>query len=326
MPNVSDQIAIAAPGEEGGFRDRAFRGSAFVLSALAHLLIVLLLVSANVWDRVPVQPEPPIEVDIVPEPPAQREARPASEKAQPEPPKPEPPKPEPPKPAPPKPAPPNPAIEQPPPPPPQPESPPRQQAEEPRGSLLPPPLAPQLVKARIAEKSSAPQRKGVPDGVRSPPDSPEASAPGEAVTLSLAPQGSPDAKDEVGAVGKEGVALRQSEEDYVLAQILKYWRFDFRPKENPDGVLTAVIFIHRDGSLAPPLNKDAPWNPGSVIRDYPVLKRMGPSYERDILEGFYLALRLSQPLEIPGVDTARWPKRVIVRFKLKDVWQHTARR
>lgn len=211
-----------------------------------------------------------------------------------------------------------------PPPAPEPQPTPPHPVDIPPEAALPPPPPPQLDRAQVARKSSAPSRQG-----ETKPAAADKAPPREApkappvVAFSFTPQGASVAPDPGGG---GGVPLRQSEEDFVLAQILKYWRLNFRPTEASDGVLTAVIYIAQDGTLSPPLNKNGPWNPGAVISNYQELVMLGTSIKRDVLEGFYMALRLCQPLELPGVDAAHWPKRVVVRFSLKDVWQKTGGR
>jgi hypothetical protein len=66
-----------------------------------------------------------------------------------------------------------------------------------------------------------------------------------------------------------------------------------------------------------PANKDAPWNPGQIIENYQQLLRLGNTPQREALEGFLLALRLSQPLRLP--PGGKWPKRMVLRFANKDL-------
>jgi len=130
------------------------RGAALLLSALAHVLVVVLLLSGLLHpDDLPVPPT--VTVELVPE-----AAKPKPEPAKPEPPKPEPPKPAPPKPAPPKPEPvkpssPPPQVEKPPPP-------PKPWWEMPEKPVLQP--------GKLAKTSNAVTR---PMGVGAPADDPD---------------------------------------------------------------------------------------------------------------------------------------------------------
>ena len=82
-------------------------------------------------------------------------------------------------------------------------------------------------------------------------------------------------------------------------------------------VLHVVIFIQADGTLELPVNKDDPWNLGAIIADYATMVRFGYSYRREAIEGFLLALRLSQPLQLPPGD--HWPRRMELRFAFDDL-------
>ena len=117
--------------------------------------------------------------------------------------------------------------------------------------------------------------------------------------------------------GPVGPDLTQSEQDLVLAQIMKFWHADFHRPEAHGLILQATIVIQADGTLESPLNKDDPWNPGSVIGGYAELMRMGYTYRREAIEGFLLAIRLSQPLKLP--PTGPWPRRMVLRFAFDDL-------
>lgn len=301
--------------DEIGRHERQLLLSGALLATLIHLLFFALLLSYDKQIPLPYQNESPIEVDIVPSESLKwPEATPAPLK--PEPSKAELSKPEP------KAEPLSPKTD----PNPIPVSNQALKTEDMPHETSPPPPPPQLTRASIAEKSSAPPSRGDPSGTQPPPDDLGGAALTGDVMISLSPQGTVEAPDLAGPRGSKSELLRQSEEDYILAQILKYFPPNIQVSGDTNGVLSITIFIREDGTLAHPINMNDPWNPGSVIYNYQELVRMGMSYKREILEGFYVALRLSQPLELSGLDTARWPKRMVVRFKLKDVWQHTGNR
>ena len=130
------------------------RGAALLLSALAHVLVVALLLSGLLHpDDLPVPPT--VTVELVPE-----TTKPKPEPPKPEPPKPEPPKPEPPKPEPPRPPPVKPEPIKPPPPPPQAAKPP-----PPPKAWWEMPVKPVLEPGKLAKTSNAvtrPMGVGVP--------------------------------------------------------------------------------------------------------------------------------------------------------------------
>ena len=82
-------------------------------------------------------------------------------------------------------------------------------------------------------------------------------------------------------------------------------------------VLEATIEINQDGTLQYPLGRDDPWNPNGIIAGYAQMARLGYSYRREALEGFLLALRLSQPLKVP--PGGKWPKWMKLRFAFDDL-------
>ncbi len=177
------------------------------------------------------------------------------------------------------------AIEQSPPaPPPQrPEPPPQQQPAKP---VAPP----QLQHAPIAEQSSAPKRPAAQDQ-----------------GISFERRNTPPPK-----VGE----LTQSAQDFILAQVLRMWRFDTSILKGSDLTLSMTILIERDGTLSDTLNKNAPWNPSAVIRGY---DQMPDGTIKRSLESMMLALRMAQPLQLPPDDGKGWPRRMIIRFRPGDL-------
>jgi len=201
-------------------------------------------------------------------------------------------------PLPPSPPPPPPAPPSPPPPP----SPPQPQKAEPR-LKQPPPPPPQLTRAPIAKHSSG--GKSGDETARTAP------TVGAAARLSIESAGS--RKSQAPARG----GLSQSAQDFILAQILKMWRFDTASMKGKGVVISAVIEINGDGTLAGPMNRSVPWNPGAVISDYDRLPPESPL--RRALEAYLLALRLAQPLTLPPDDGKGWPRRMTLRFSIDDL-------
>jgi hypothetical protein len=257
-------------------RNRFFRW-AIALSVLLHVLLIVILKNEDlIWSSLlPEQPQP-IVVDLVSPPqPAQPAAPPKPPEQQRPEQKQEQPKPEEAKPE---------AKPQP--------------ARQP-----PPPLTrPQLIPGRIAETSSVPNpaaRNG-------------AAGTSRALSLSTADGPGPKAEAKSGPVGVSGPLgpeLTQSEQDFILAQIMKYWRVDFHAPEARGLSLSGVFYVLADGTLASPVNKNDPWNPAAVVEGYNGLG----AYRRDAVDGFLLALRLAQPLQLPP-SKGNWPRKIVIRF------------
>ncbi|MDR3435825.1 hypothetical protein [Telmatospirillum sp.] len=259
------------------------------LSVLLHALLVLVLLDEDLpWSRLTLAEPPPIEIDLVP-PPSTPEA-----KQQPKPKAPETKPPEPP-----------PAQQPPEPKPPEPPDVKREESRKPEPvPQRPPPLTqPQLQPGRIAQKSSVPHpsRNGA-EGTTSA----LAMSSGPGVTLIPKEQAK---AGRAGATGPEGPELTQSEQDFVLSQVMKYWHVDFHAPEARGLTMEGVFFVQADGTLMSPVNKNDPWNPSVVVEDYPKLGR----YQREAVDGFLLALRLCQPLELPS-SKGPWPRKVVIRF------------
>jgi protein TonB len=262
-------------------RRPSFSRSGIVLSIVLHVLLVYVLLNEELlWARLQPSDTPHVEVELVPEPPKPLPPPPV--------PKPDAPKPEQPKPE---------AAEPPKPPPP----------ALPR--LLPPPAVPQLVPGRLAEHSAVPHPAPRNGGGGSGAALAMSSGPG--VTLlpkEQAKAGRP------GATGPEGAELTQSEQDFILAQIMKYWTVDPHAPQARGLVLQGVFYIQADGTLASPVNKNDPWNPAAVVDDYYAMVGPEGSYRREAIDGFLLALRLCQPLQLPPSSTGPWPRRIVIRF------------
>jgi hypothetical protein len=175
--------------------------------------------------------------------------------------------------------------------------------------LPPPPPVPQLTRAPIANQSSHGTRDHDP-GRAHPAE--------KGAALALA---APGALQKPGnhSNGPDGPDLTQSEQDFFLSQIMKYWHVNFHAPQAQGLVLQAVVYVQADGTLASPINKDDPWDPGAVIEGYDAMVRTGYSFRREAIEGFLLALRLCQPLELPPGAKGPWPRRMMLRFAFDDL-------
>ena len=190
----------------------------------------------------------------------------------------------------------------------QPEKPPEKQPEKP----LAKPLPPQLLQAPVKDRSSTNRRD----------DHNGANGESVAIAMGAGPMLSMSspldaARGPEGSRGPAGEELSQSEQDFVLSQILPYWKVDTHRPEGKGMVLEAIIEINPDGTFQHPLNYHDPWNPDQVIAGYAEMSRLGYSYRRQALEGFLEALRLSQPIKVP--PGGKWPKWMKLRFAFDDL-------
>ncbi|HXP97454.1 MAG TPA: hypothetical protein VN809_12130 [Telmatospirillum sp.] len=244
-----------------------------------HVLLVYVLLNEELlWAKLKAADAQQVIVELVPETPKPRPPNPPPpqiDETKPEPPKAEAPKPEAPKPE---------AVE-------------------------PPSLTvPQLLPGRLAERSSVPH----------PASRNGAGGEGQALAMSSGPGFTLLPKEQTkagrpGSTGQEGPELTQSEQDVILAQVLKYWNVNFHAPEAHGLVLEGVFYVQADGTLASPFNKNDPWNPAAVVRGYAELARAGTSFRKDAMDGFLLALRLCQPLQLPSSKGA-WPRKIVIRF------------
>lgn len=261
---------------------------AIVLAAVAHVLLVLILFDEELlWVRLSDQAPPEMEVELVAQAP----------KPPPKPPQP----------------PPQPALQPPPA-----EAPPKPDLRAGLAPLpLPPQLSPlpsipQLMPAPLARRSSTPRR--APANGSEGEDKVVAMTSGPAMSIISADKAE---RGPHGGKGEPGETLSQSEQDFILAQIVKYWHVDLHVPAARGLVLQATLTIQADGTLASPLNKDDPWNPDLVIAGYDKLVQAGNSYRRDTIEAFLLAIRLCQPLKLP--PGGHWPREMTLRFAFDDL-------
>lgn len=190
-----------------------------------------------------------------------------------------------------------------------PEPPKPEAVEQPKPPSPPlPTTIPQLVPGRLAESSTVPHP--APRNGTGGHDHALAMSSGPGITL-LPKEETKDGPP--GATGREGPELTQSERDFILAQVLKYWHVDFHAPEARGLVLQGVFYVQADGTLASPVNKNDPWDPSAVVENYASLGPSGRSYRRDAIDGFLLALRLCQPLQLPS-SKGPWPRKILIRF------------
>ena len=190
----------------------------------------------------------------------------------------------------------------------QPEKPPEKQPEH-----LARPQAPQLQQAQIRDKSSTTRH----DEHNGSNGQNVAIAMGPGPMLSIRNKEDDGTRGPEGSKGPVGEELSQNEQDFVLSQILPYWKVDTHRPEGRGMVLEAIIEINPDGTLQAPLGANDPWRPDLIIGGYADLTRLGYTYRREALEGFLLALRLSQPIKVP--PGGKWPKWMKLRFAFDDL-------
>lgn len=114
-----------------------------------------------------------------------------------------------------------------------------------------------------------------------------------------------------------GPALTQTEQDFILGQILNYWHIDPHAPDAKGLVLQAMIIIRPDGLLESPMNKNDPWNPAAVISGYEQMRGPAYAYQRMAIEAFLLAIRMAQPLSLP--PGGGWPRPMVLRFAFDDL-------
>jgi hypothetical protein len=260
----------------------SFSRWAILLAAVLHVLLVWLWLNEElIWARLAEVEPPAVEIDLVQPPPAlppKPPAKPEPEHQQ-KPPEPSPqPKPEP--------------------------EPKPQEAKSQPAQPPPPPQTPQLIPGKIAEHSAVPHPAAHSGASGTTTALAMRSGPG----LSLEPKEQAKAGPQA-AAGPLGPELTQSETDFLLSQIMKYWHVDFHAREAQGLTLEGVFYVLADGTLASPVNKNDPWNPSAVVDNYASLDR----YRRDAVDGFILALKLSQPLQLPSTK-GPWPRKIVIRF------------
>jgi hypothetical protein len=109
-----------------------------------------------------------------------------------------------------------------------------------------------------------------------------------------------------------GEMLSAGEQRDVLNQILPLIKIDPNNKDIQGMSIDAVIEINADGTLMSPHNRDGSWNPGSAIRNYQKLVQLGATANIQMIDGFLLAIRMSQPLKVDPGGT--WPKWMHVQY------------
>ncbi len=183
--------------------------------------------------------------------------------------------------------------------------------EKPQDKLAKP-APPQLLQGKISEKSAT-DRHDEHNGANGE-NVAVTMGPGPLMSIHMDQDGTKGPEGSRGPIGEE---LSQSEQDYVLSQILPYWKVDTKRPEGRGMVLEAIIEINADGTLMHPLGRDDPWNPNGIIGGYAEMVRLGYTYKREALEGFLLALRLSQPIKVP--PGGKFPKWMKLRFAFDDL-------
>lgn len=173
----------------------------------------------------------------------------------------------------------------------------------------PPPPAPQLQRGTVAEHSSAggQSQKTGPSGETMVKPTPVA-------PLSLQRTTTNGSGKSGGPFGSPALSpVTQTEHDFILAQVIDKWRFNYTAPEGRDLVLYAMITINADGTLGSPMNRADPWNPAGIMPGY---AQTSP-YVKAAVDSFLLALRLAQSFELP--PDGHWPKKMQIEFRFRDL-------
>ncbi len=111
----------------------------------------------------------------------------------------------------------------------------------------------------------------------------------------------------------------RSDSDFILAQILRRWRINYR-----DGRYREVTFapgnllLRADGTLAPPYGPNDPWNPYDMMGGYRRLTQRGFEDVRRAVDTFLVALREAQPFQLPPTP-GPYPRRIRISFRTGDL-------
>ena len=106
------------------------------------------------------------------------------------------------------------------------------------------------------------------------------------------------------ALDADGDPILQSERDFLLAQILKCWRYNYGDAGARTLVLNGTVEVLPDGMLAPPFNGTQRWDPQTALPQYAVAGRTGNRFLQQVLESFYLAAALRASSKFGGLLAA----------------------
>jgi len=212
-----------------------------------------------------------------------------------------------------------------------------QEAEKPPPPVLaqpplpkpPPPAPPKLEADKVVKEvppSSDVDTVSDAKGLKGADESDENSVPDTATVVerdggfSVEDEGSKEAAEGAQkALNVDEDSSLQSERDFLLAQVIKCWRYNYGDAGARTLVLNGTVEVLPDGMLAPPFNGTQRWNPQTALPQYGVAGRTGNRFLQQVLESFYLALRLAQPLELPPNSAGSWPRLISVSFRFQDL-------
>jgi outer membrane biosynthesis protein TonB len=199
---------------------------------------------------------------------------------------------------------------------------------------LPPPPVPQLEEAPIAERSSPPPVPVVePPRPRPAPPAPTMARPQPAPApprpaippvTSARPEATPVSPG--GALESAGVNVQQREtgapavasqsvQDFILAQIARFWIIDFQGPRFRDLELTTQFVLLPNGMLAPPFGKNDPWDLTVMAPNH---ARWEPRVQQAALT-FLQAMRQAQPFHMPPDGRSDQPRVLPLHFLLGEM-------
>lgn len=204
-------------------------------------------------------------------------------------------------------------------------------AAAPPPAVAPPPEPSQLQRAPLAEQSTVPSPKAqaeapkpvprqtpAPAPLPSPQGQAEAPKPAPRPQAPAAPQ-RPLSRDEAQALVQTAPEMRQSEQDFFLAQIATNWIIDRQAPQFADVQVTGSYVVLPNGMLAPPFGKNDPWDMSAMIRNWEqILRARGAESYRISAETFMRAMRLAQPLQLPP-NFGDKPKRMTLNLRIGDL-------
>ena len=196
-------------------------------------------------------------------------------------------------------------------------SPPSQPVVLPRADVAALPL-PQVARPQPAERPARPRGEQQPRAV------PSADAPrGQLREIDLFGPGRlgprQTAAARAGAPDPEPREASRSDSDFILAQILRRWRINYRdPRYRGLSFEPGTLLLKADGTLASPYGPRDPWNPYDMMNGYQILTRRGAEDWRRAVDTFLVALREAQPFELPPT-AGPYPRRIRITFRMGDL-------
>lgn len=111
----------------------------------------------------------------------------------------------------------------------------------------------------------------------------------------------------------------RSDSDFILAQILRRWRINYRDDRYREVTFApGNLLLRADGTLAPPYGPNDPWNPYDMMGGYRRLTQRGFEDVRRAVDTFLVALREAQPFQLPPTP-GPYPRRIRISFRTGDL-------